>query len=181
MREEGGTEDSEILSKASGNSRRNSLARMSPRRLEGSKAHAPPRHCPRFFPARNKVCWSRLCEDLVVHFSKTLPSSSEQEVTNVTSRSVHCVCIDVLYQVRSSLLPTRACGSQVVGRTPPEQDTRPASARGVSYSGLDFLLAAYVPKNSWHFFETSWTDDQPEDVPLSCRSLNGVRRISTHS
>ena len=38
--------------------------------------------------------------------------------------------LDVL-QVRSSLLPARACGSQVVGR-PPEQETRPASA-AVSY------------------------------------------------
>ena len=69
--------------------------------------------------------------------------------------------------VGSSLFPSRACGSQVVGQLP-EQETKPSLQwpRCLIHSGLEFLLAAYAPGDSCTFPRRhGQITHHPEDAP----------------
>ena len=74
------------------------------------------------------------------------------------------MCVDML-QVGSSLLPARACWSQVVGR-PSEQETRLALAAVSLHSSL--CASAFM-----HSPETPWKDNpsRAEGLVQSCRAI----------
>ena len=82
------------------------------------------------------------------------------------------------FKAGSSLLPVRACGSQEDGRPSRARD-QTCVGRGVSRAGLEFLLEAQVPGNSWHITDTSWKDNPPsrtEGLAQTCLLSSTVAR-----
>ena len=90
------------------------------------------------------------------------------------------LCFKVGTTLLTALIATQGvCGSQADVR-PPEQETQVCIARGVSCSGLEFLLAA---SELLHSPETPWKDNPPEVIPYrglaqTCRALLHSRVIT---